>query len=593
MLDILKDKGTVVCRLPGKKKTWGLFRSPLETITAYRIPEVIPALYKLEDCLKKGFYVAGFISYEASSAFDPANRTNKLNGFPLVWLSAYKNFSPLKLPASTTFNQHSVILSPEIGKDIYLKHMKRIKKYIYDGDIYQANYTFRTTGKKPDNPELLFLSLFRSHPVPYSAFVNTGNLQLISNSPELFLESISGKIRSLPMKGTASRALTCEEDRKVSENLSNDLKNRAENIMIVDMVRNDLGRICRTGSVKADDLFHVDTYPTVHQMVSEVTGRLKAGTSVSNILSAVFPPASITGAPKIRAMEIISELEKSPRKAYTGSIGCFLPNGDLCLNVAIRTFICSGRKMELGIGSGIVADSEPGKEYDECLMKKNFANFATPEFKVLETILWEKGKGLKHVKEHLERARDSQMYFGRKWNAAKVSQALKRLISNLTSNKIKRARCRLLVSQDGRAETEFAVLEKPGWGKDLLKIKLSNRRTDSKDVFLYHKTTNRKFYDEQFRKAHSEGFDEVIFLNEKDELTEGAITNVFILEDGQWLTPALACGLLPGIWRRKMIRRLHAKEVRITAVDLKQAGKIIIGNSVRGGGEAKLTADIR
>ncbi len=582
MNDTLRKEGTVACRIPGKAQKWGLFHSPVETFTASRISDVLPALKKAEYFLKKGLYVAGFISYEAAKAFDPANKTRKPGDFPILWLSSYKYLSEFKIPRNFKTATKFVELLPSTEKHLYLKSIRRIKKFICDGDIYQANYTFRIIGEAVENPELLFLNLSVSHPVPYSAFVNTGKHKIISNSPELFLESFSGGIMSLPMKGTASRAFSYEEDRIIAKELSKDMKNRAENIMIVDMVRNDLGRICRTGSVKCAPLFHVDTYPTVHQMVSGVGGQLKTGISISEILAATFPPASITGAPKIRAMEIISELESSPRKLYTGTIGCFMPNGDFCLNVAIRTFICSGRKIELGIGSGIVADSEPGKEYDECLVKSGFANFARPEFKILETMIWKKGRGFAYLREHLERARNSQSYFGRKWDEAKTSKAMRNLMSLLSGSKISKARVRLLISEDGKTETEHVPLEKAGWGKKVLNLKLSRKKTDSRNVFLYHKTTNRKFYDDEFRKAHADGFDEVIFRNEKKEITEGAISSIFILKNGKWLTPVLHCGLLPGIWRASMIRELRAGEKKLTLRDLHSAEKIMIGNSVRG-----------
>jgi para-aminobenzoate synthetase/4-amino-4-deoxychorismate lyase len=398
----------------------------------------------------------------------------------------------------------------------------------------------------------------------------------------------SGKIRSLPMKGTASRALTFEEDEMTAKQLANDPKNRAENIMIVDMVRNDLGKICKPGSISAKPLFRVDTYSTVHQMVSGISGKLEPGIGLLEILAATFPPASITGAPKIRAMEIISELEDSPRKIYTGSIGCFSPNGDLCLNVSIRTFLCSNRRTELGIGSGIVADSEPQKEWLECLMKSGFANFNPPDFDVLETILWDKGVGFVYLEEHLERARNSQTYFGRKWDKERSNKALRRLKSLLLREKIKYARIRFIASKNGSVRTEYAVLESPGWNRKILKLKISKKPVNSKDVFLFHKTTNRKFYDAEFKKTHSEGFDEVIFMNEKGEVTEGAITNIFILTKAGWCTPSLKCGLLPGIWRKKMIGELRAEERIIKLKDLKTAKKIMIGNSVRGSRKGKL-----
>ncbi len=587
MEETLRKTGTVVCRLPGKKTKWGLFQDPVETVSVSRTDGIISALKWAESSLGDGLHVAGFISYEASRAFDPANKTLKINGrFPLLWLSSYSGVSAFKVPADFKIRHQAVKLYPEIGKGKYLSDVRKIKKYIYDGETYQVNYTFRVSGRQLDNPEQFFMNLCVSHPVPYSAFINAGKFKIISNSPELFLESLSGKISSLPMKGTAGRALTFEEDEMTATQLADDPKNRAENIMIVDMVRNDFGRICKPGSISADPLFRVDTYPTVHQMVSGVNGELKSETGLVEIFGATFPPASITGAPKIRAMEIISDLEASPRRIYTGAIGCFNPNGDLCLNVAIRTFLCTRGKTELGIGSGIVADSKPRKEWLECIMKSGFANFNPPDFDILETILWENGSGFAYLKEHLERARNSQIYFGRKWNEELSNKALRRLKSLLS--KIKYARVRLILSKDGRVKTEYAMLEKAGWDKQELKLKVSETPVNSKDVFLYHKTTNRKFYDTEFKKANSEGFDEVIFFNERGEVTEGAITNIFILGKNGWSTPSIKCGLLPGIWRMKTISGLRAEEKSITIKDLRGAESIIVGNSVRGSQRAQL-----
>lgn len=589
MEKILQKTGTVVCRLPGKSFKCGLFQDPVETVSVLRTHGILSAMEWAERSLRKGLYVAGFISYEAATAFDSANKTLKVNGnFPLTWLSSYKDFSTFKIPPAFKTHPPPLKLSPEIKRGKYISDVKIIRKHIYDGETYQVNYTFRVFGKKLDNPEQFFMKLFASHPVPYSAFINTGKFKILSNSPELFLESSSGKIRSLPMKGTASRALTYIEDEMAAKQLAGDPKNRAENIMIVDMVRNDLGRICKPGSILADPLFRVDTYPTVHQMVSGVQGKIKVGTGLVDMLKATFPPASITGAPKVRSMEIISELESSPRKIYTGAIGCFSPNGGLCLNVAIRTFICSKRKTEIGIGSGIVADSEPDKEWLECLMKSGFANFNPPDFDVLETILWDRITGFSYLKEHLERSRNSQLYFGRKWDCDNSKKALRRLKSLLLRRKIKYARVRLLISKIGKAEVEYSILERPGWNKQELKLKISENRVNSKDVFLYHKTTNRKFYDDEFKKAHSEGFDEVLFMNEKGEITEGSISNIFILDKDGWHTPSLYCGLLPGIWRRKMLCELRAKEGKIKLGDLYNAEEIIVGNSVRGGQKADL-----
>lgn len=580
MSDILREKGSIVCRL-GESSGWGLFHSPEKILEARATKDLKETITELERHLREGKYAAGFISYEAAEAFDPAAKTKDLNDFPLAWFGVYSKppedfaFAPCRPGA------YPEGLESEIKETDYLRSVKKIKDYIYEGDIYQANFTFRLTGKGLPAPHKLFISLQNSHPAPYAAFVNAGDFQVVSISPELFLEIKDGAITTKPMKGTESRNPVPEEDIAARERLAKDPKNRAENLMIVDMARNDLGRICRFGSIKAEPIFHVDTYLTVHQMISEVKGILKENISLQKILEATFPAASITGAPKIRAMEIIGELEKSPRKVYTGAIGCLSPDGAACLNVAIRTLICFDDKTELGIGSGIVADSEPESEWAESLLKSKFAQRFSNDFKTLETMLWTKEKGIAFLKEHLERAGKTQGYFGRNDNMKDAEKKLKELKLPDNANA---ARLRLLISSDGKAEIQIFPLPRTGWDKESLKTVISDKKTDSNDPFLYHKTTNRSLYDAEFKRARENGFDEAIFMNEKGEITEGAISNIFIKRSGQWLTPAKKCGLLPGIWREKMMKELKAEEAVLLPEDLLLAEKTIIGNSVRGKG---------
>ena len=584
--------------MPGGRqqhKCWGLFESPVDVLVADDIDQVPELLALLEKEVGEGKFAAGFISYEAAPAFDKAHKVKELTEFPLMWFGIYEKAPKMYAPNFPSINEMAQIDSiPELTEDEYISAVRKIEKYIGDGDIYQANFTFRSKicfSGKPDFdaaiPYHFFASLFRSHPVPYAAYVNTGKEELVSISPELFLERSASVIRSMPMKGTAHRRLSAADDLRAAEELSMDPKNRAENIMIVDMVRNDFGRICRLGSVKAGPLWHVDTYNTVHQMISCVEGELPKNISLFEVFAATFPAASITGAPKIRAMQIIDELERTPRKVYTGSIGCIVPGGDFVFNVAIRTLIFRAGDVELGAGSGIVADSDAVDEWQESLLKGRFISRKLPDFELLETMLWTKAEGVVYLNEHLERLRNSYRYFLWNWNQEKIINVLNQAIEETPA--ANSARLRLLASQDGNVAVEIFPLDHKGWGKDVITIKLAEAKTDSADLFLYHKTTNRIFYNQQFKQALAEGFDEVIFTNEKNEITEGAISNIFIRKGDNWFTPPVRCGLLPGIWRAAKFADLHAEEKILYLEELKNSDEILVGNSVRGEVRAKLS----
>lgn len=566
---------------------WGVFSAPVKIIETQDVNQVGNSLKEVEREVEQGNYAAGFISYEAAPAFDKAHAVKADSNFPLLWFGIYDNKpEQFLVEEKIIVDLNGFRSQPELTKEEYVAAVKKIEKYILDGDIYQANFTFRSKLTIPEvAPYQLFCSLFLSHPVPYAAYINTGENELVSLSPELFLEKNGQVICSKPMKGTAHRKLSSQEDLKAALDLSLDEKNRAENIMIVDMVRNDFGRICELGSIKTDPIFHVDTYKTVHQMISTVKGRLPKDISLDEIFGATFPAASITGAPKIRAMQIIKDLERSPRKVYTGSIGCLEPHGDFCFNVAIRTLVFLDIGAELGIGSGIVADSDPLDEWQESLLKSTFVSQKMPEFEMLETLLWTKDAGFAYLGEHLERLRNSHIYFKWDWDENMLIQSLEDKIAKFSGNA---ARVRLLISADGDVNVETYPIEKIGWGKELLKLKISRERTDSQDLFLYHKTTNRQFYNLEFKQAVTEDFDEVLFANEKGEITEGSISNIFILKNACWLTPPVQCGLLPGVWRAAKLAELKAEEQILTIKDLQRADQILLGNSVRGGIKAKL-----
>ncbi|NOY75745.1 MAG: aminodeoxychorismate synthase component I [Kiritimatiellaeota bacterium] len=605
--------GTVVCRLPESVsggRIWARFSHPSGVLAAEVVDDVLPTLDAVADSVRRGRYAAGFITYEAATAFDEANSTHHPNeDYPLVWFGIYEQpaeiggleeiltSSAVLSCADTARTRLAGELTPEFTAAEYIGTVERVLEYIRTGDIYQANLTFRQKCSAVGGlPFKLFRELMETHPVPYGAFVDTPETRLLSISPELFLNKVGNVLTTIPMKGTAARSPIPSTDAEIAAGLSADEKNRAENLMIVDMARNDLGRICVPGSIKVENLFKVETYASLHQMVSVVNGELRQNLTFSDIFRAMFPAASITGAPKIRAMEVIRELEKSPRGVYTGTIGCVVPGGDFLFNVAIRTISASTTGCELSVGSGVVADSVPRDEWDECLLKSEFAKRRPPMFELLETMLWRRDSGSSNrsdldnvafLDEHLTRLKISADRFG---FAVEIPTVRAEIAASLESSPetASFARLRLTLSRDGDILVESTPLESADWGTRPLKIAVSTDHVNSNEIFLRHKTTHREFYDERFRKALEEGFDEVLFINERDEVTEGAISNLFIRKGKKWKTPALECGLLSGVFRAKLIAELGAEESVIHLSELRSADELILCNSVRGAEKGRL-----
>jgi para-aminobenzoate synthetase/4-amino-4-deoxychorismate lyase len=372
------------------------------------------------------------------------------------------------------------------------------------------------------------------------------------------------------------RGLDSAEDAQAILRLQRDEKNRSEHVMIVDLLRNDLGRICTTGSVSVEDLFSVERYETLLQMTSTISGTLRPGALFHDIFRAMFPCGSITGAPKIRTMQIIRELEPNPRGIYTGAIGFIAPNRSAVFNVAIRTLVLKDGHVHMGVGGGIVADSIPEDEHRECLLKASFLTRAHHPFQLIETMLWDNEYFLLSL--HLDRIESSASYFNFVFDRSAIQSQLHDLAHTFTAGQ--RYRVRLLLHPDGSLTlTHSPLFEEPS----TIRVKLSSERTSSTDVFLRHKTTHRQFYDQQYAAARAAGFDEVIFTNERGEVTEGAISNLFIEQSGKLLTPPLTCGVLPGIMRRHLLETHATAEERIlTLEDLHSADAILLCNSVRG-----------
>ena len=575
----VESVGTTICRLPGHD---GLvqFTNPVTCVETTCLNEVIQKFKQVEAFTKQGYFAVGYVAYEAAQAFDSALTTkNQHPTLPLLLFYIYKD-EPKEFANYSSEIVEKLQLKPELQQFEYLDKVKQVLDYIYEGDIYQANFTFRAKLPKITDPLKLFKHILSSNPVPYAGFLSHETHSMVSISPELFIEKNDQTLISKPMKGTAKRHPIWSEDLKQSSFLTTDPKNCAENLMIVDMVRNDFGRLATPGTIKVDPLFQTETYATLHQMTSTVTAKTKLG--VVDIFKKTFPAASITGAPKIRATEVIKQLENSPRGIYCGAFGVITPTGNFCFNVPIRTITChKSGNAELGIGSGIVADSVPEDEWKESLLKSTFVNNQLVEFDIFETLAWLPEVGYTDLDAHLQRLRNSQEWYKRPW--------LKDIKGLLPLDFKEPQRLKLILSKTGDFSFENSPLTTLGWTTNA-SVKISTQLTNSSDHFLYHKTTNRQVYNQAFKEAQADGFTEMLFFNEKGELTEGSISNVFIKEKDQWFTPSLSCGLLAGIERAKLIIELQAKTCKINRKRLDSADEVLICNSLRGSSLVELVS---
>ena len=461
--------------------------------------------------------------------------------------------------------------------DAYRKSIRDVLDNIAAGNVYQVNFTWPLDFDYYGAPLALYHALRKRQAVRHGAFISLDDRQVLSLSPELFIDCRGNHVIARPMKGTALRGATPEEDDARAAALHASVKDRAENVMIVDLLRNDLGRIARAGKVRVDALFEIERYKTLLQMVSQVSADID-DVSLYKLLQALFPCGSITGAPKIRAMKLIQSLEKEPRHLYTGSIGHWRPNGDFTLNVAIRTLeLNTSGKGRLGIGSGIVTDSDADLEYAECLAKANFATALDPGFELIETMLASDGS-LPYLPLHLERLERSARTFGFNCDSEAIETKLREAIAGRTGQ----WRVRLTLAKDGRASITVTELDElPA----TCRVVIAHEHIDSRDIFLQHKTTRRELYNRALEKiAALPGCFDALFFNESDELAEGARSSVFITRDGKWYTPPLTAGVLPGVMRRVVMQdtaRL-VTEKTLTRDDLVNADTIYLANALRG-----------
>lgn len=558
------------------------FENPIKIIEAFDNKSFVEAFSQIET-LRKCHYLLGYIGYEAKDIFLGKKIKSK---YPLLYFEVFngkcvgefccKQNSPQKV---------NLILEAMIDYKTYKKAIQQIKKEIACGNTYQVNYTYDYKIKTNADGFELYKSILPRQTTPYNAYIKNKYEEILSFSPELFFELENNKIKTKPMKGTIKRGENPEEDEKNIEFLKKDIKNRAENVMIVDLLRNDLGKIAKTGTVKVEKLFEVETHNTVHQMTSEISAELNEETTLYDIFEAIFPCGSVTGAPKINTMEIIDKLEIGKRNVYCGAIG-LISSEKTVFFVPIRILQKKNKDdfFTCRVGGAIVWDSTPKDEWEETLTKIKFLGVNVEEnekanisdYKLVETMLVEDGK-IKYIEEHLQRIKKSADELGFKFNAEMFDI---KFCSDCM--------LRFLLNKDGTFETQVLPINEIKTNR----IIISKESTNSEETLLYHKTTRRPWYKKSMEKIKKgEIFDE-IFFNEKGELTEGSRSNVVLQFGDELFTPPVECGLLNGVLRQKLIDKYKVKEKILYREDLEKADKIFCINSVRGMVEVQLSSRI-
>ncbi len=597
----------------GENRKSMLFLDPVERMQYREGDDEREYLEKVQTFQKEGFYVAGWLSYEFGCLLENSLRRQlcreedrgallaDLGVFRRPYIFDHENGTtdfPLDDGSldSLPFEITNLSLSQE--REEYLQAINRILEYIRAGDTYQVNYTLKLLFDFSGSPESFYRELRRNQSVSYGAYIRWGDERVMSFSPELFFWKNGNEIKVRPMKGTLQRGRTLAEDNSNRHFLSQDIKNRSENVMIVDLLRNDLGRLMHhlaDGDVQVESLFDVEVYETLLQMTSTITGvagdRSLNNVSLHNFFKAIFPCGSVTGAPKIRTMEIIDELEKTRRGVYTGAIGYLAPTGEAVFNVPIRTVVLRGNRGEMGIGSGIVYDSEPEKEWQECLLKGRFLTHPQEEFELIETILWHPELGYWLLEEHLKRLQASANYFLFSYDLQRIEKELQKKSREFGKCCM---RVRLTLEKDGTCHLNGTKCDAPELCSlpehpstvtlHLPRIAFSPDTVEMDSVWQYHKTTKRELYNREYNRAREMDLFDICFCNGAGEVTEGCITNIVIKKNGAFLTPPVPSGLLAGVMREHLMqdRKLLVTERVLKKEDIRDADALFLCNSVRG-----------
>lgn len=570
-----------------------LFTDPVRTIEAWSAAEVGPALAALDAAVQEGYYVAGALQYEAGYGLEPGLFDAPPAGHhPLLWMGVYAQ--PMRLTPSAVaealralYQEQAEVGPPAFGltREAYRRRIADAKHKIKAGEVYQINFTDAVTANVRGAPAALYARLRAAQPVPYGALINTGYEHLLSLSPELFFRREGERLWTRPMKGTVRRGRTAAEDAAHHAWLADDAKSRAENLMIVDLLRNDLSMCCTPGSVRVPALFTTEQHPSVIQMTSTVEGHLRPEISYEELFRALFPCGSITGAPKLRAMQHIRRLERGPRGAYCGAIGYVAPGDRAVFSVAIRTLSVHEGEARMGTGSGIVWDSDADAEFDECLLKARFLEDAVdseqePPLTLIETMRWADGE-VALLERHLQRMANSAAYWGLPFTPDAFRAAVAEAAPPAGSPPHRlRVVCE---ARPGATRTHLAATATPHTAPPLRTVGIASTRIDPENPYRYHKTNRRAVYDRALAEAQAAGWDEPLLLNTRGQVCEGARTNVFIRQGEVLLTPPDHCGLLPGVYRAHVLAtHPMAREDVLYPADIAAADAIYVCNAVRG-----------
>lgn len=551
-------------------------KDPYMVWATSRRKEVRSVIESAEREARSGGWVAGFVAYEAAPAFDDALKVREVRpGLPLIWFAAFREAVPEPLPMRE--GNSAASLRPEISVGEYRRHFEKIQESITVGDTYQTNYTLRLRGGFDGSPGSLYVDLSGTQRGAYHALLTTGRHSVVSASPELFFRWDGRRIETRPMKGTIPRGRWGDEDRRERDRLAFSSKDRAENVMIVDLVRNDLGRVARFGSVEVERLFDIERLETVWQMTSTVAAETRAGVGLFDIFAAMFPCGSVTGAPKARTMEIISDLETSPRGIYCGAIGLLAPPGSgrprAEFSVAIRTLVIDAEdnSAEYGVGGGVVHESSVADEYREAMLKARVLYVRKAPVTLLETMRWEPGKGIWLLEHHLDRLRSSARYFGIVVPEAEIGELLD------TVDDDDPLRVRLLVPEQGRPSIETTALNA---GSPVVGLVMDTVPVDRSDALRYHKTLRRAPYEEA--AARHPDVDDVVLVNDLGEAVETTIANLAVRIGDRWFTPPIESGCLPGAYRRELLEQGVLHERQLPIAEVIKADELAVINSVQG-----------
>jgi para-aminobenzoate synthetase/4-amino-4-deoxychorismate lyase len=565
---------------PGPHKRSLLFRNPIARLEVHTLADLPATFQAIEQALANGHWVAGFLSYECGYHWEPSvcpNYEHPSNELPLAAFGIFNEPESCTAEAQPTETEEALTeLSLSLTREQYEAQFHRVQQWIAAGETYQLNLTAEVHAPNPHNPAAFFAHMMHAQPVDFGAMLNLGQHHILSASPELFFHQQGRAITVRPMKGTAPRGQTPTEDDRLASALAADTKSRAENIMIVDLLRNDLGRIAEFGSVIADKLFTIERLPSLLQMTSEVRAILRPDITPYKLFAALFPSGSIIGAPKVHSMQLLRTLEQRDRGVYTGAIGFFSPHNEAVFSVAIRTAVLDHDHLTMGVGSGLVADSDAAAEYEECLLKANFLR--DHNFGLIETMRWQHNR-CALLALHLDRLEASAAHFHFRFDRATIEQAIQTHAAPLDANTAWKLRLVL----DAHGLCTFSQPEPIPHDETPLHASFWPTSIDSTSTLLRHKTTHRAFYNNAFAQAIQQGFIDVLFTNEHGNVTEGAIHNLFVRHGNLWRTPPLSAGVLPGVYRRHLLAtNPHIAEANIPIADLQTADEIRLTNAVRG-----------